>query len=631
MGGISGRGLRHALIQGIARVRSQREELDRINVFPVADGDTGTNLSLTLGAVHDALREVTQPIGAGAILHQVACTALDGARGNSGTILAQFAQGMAESVGITSRLSLAGLARAAASGSAQAREALAQPCEGTMLSVMAAFAASLARAAANPSLRLQQGFAAAVDATRDALWRTPDQLPMLREAGVVDAGASGFLALIEGMTLAGARGRHEQGNALPLSPLSLPSSAAESHAHDACGQRYCTECLISGDALDRVALRDTLSKLPLSSLVVAGSRERVRVHAHTDEPAELFEACSQHGRVSGQKADDMKAQIASRTLRQPVMVVVDSGADLPQVLADRLALHWVPVRVSFGDEDFIDRTVLRPARFYRMMRAGDRPPPRTSQPPPGDFLRVFSALTSHGHDVLYLGLSRGLSGTLQAGESAAARVASDRIVAVEDTRLASVAQGLLAVDAAEHALAGCTLEAIRNRVRFMQPRTRLYALIDDAVYGVRGGRAPRLAQPLTRWLRVRLIVGMNRNGRMALCGLLAGDVRLAERFGEWVARRCRARGRGSWRVNIGHCDNPGGASRLAVVLRERLEPLDACWVGDAGTGIGAHAGPGALIVGAQHYAPPLATTTRQERAEVAAPQPTEAQLESAPA
>lgn len=596
MGGISGRGLRHVLIAGIARLRSQRDELDRINVFPVADGDTGTNLSLTLSAVEDALQETPHLRAAGAVLRQVATTALDGARGNSGTILAQFAQGMAESVGVSSRISLAVLARAVASGSAQAREALADPREGTMLSVMSAFAASLGRAAASPTQPLQHGFAMAVEAAREALSRTPEQLPVLRDAGVVDAGASGFVALIEGMTLAGPRTRHEQGDALPTP---IPAVDPDAGAHDACGHRYCTECVISAPALDRVAIRSALSSLPLSSLVVAGSRDRVRVHAHIDEPADLFEACSRHGQLTGQKADDMQAQVASRAAQQRVMVVVDSGADVPQELADRLLLNWIPVRVSFGDEDFIDRTVLRPARFYRMMRAGDRPPPRTSQPPPGDFLRVFSGLAAHGHDVVYVGLSRALSGTLQAGESAAARVSSARRVVTVDTRLASVAQGLVAIDAAEHAAAGATVDEILSRLADTQRRTRLYALIDDAAYGVRGGRAPRLAQPLTRWLRVRLIVGMGRRGTMVLRGLLAGDDRLAERFGEWIARRCRARG--PWRVNIGHCDNAAGADRLATVLKQRMEALDACWVGDAGTGIGAHAGPGALIVGVQQY------------------------------
>ncbi|MEO6064915.1 MAG: DegV family protein, partial [Lysobacterales bacterium] len=173
----------------------------------------------------------------------------------------------------------------------------------------------------------------------------------------------------------------------------------------------------------------------------------------------------------------------------------------------------------------------------------------------------------------------------------------------------SVAQGLLAIDAAEAAAAGFDVDAVVARVESMRERTRLFALIADPSYGVRGGRAPRLAEPLTRWLRVRLIVGMNRQGRMSLAGLLGGNAQVPERFGAWIARRCRGNSHARWRINIGHCDDPQGAARLADALRNRLPSLDACWIGDAGTGIGAHAGPGALIVGVQEWLPLRAFTT----------------------
>lgn len=384
-------------------------------------------------------------------------------------------------------------------------------------------------------------------------------------------------------------------------------------------ERFCTECLIAGDALDRGAIKQALAALPLSSLVIAGSTTRVRVHAHVDAPSALFRACENFGVVSGHKADDMRAQAASMSSKQAVAIVVDGGADVPAAEAERCGLHWVPVRVSFGARDYVDRVSLSPVEFYALMRSGDHPPPRTSQPPPGDFMRVFDYLTAHGHDVAYVGLSRAVSGTLQAGEAAARRVESARRIAAVDTRRASVAQGLLAIDAAEVAAAGGDLDTVIARVDTMRERTRLFALIADPSYGVRGGRAPKLAEPLARWLRVRLIVGMNRQGRMSLAGLLGGNARLPERFGAWIARRCRGDSR--WRINIGHCDDPQGAALLAAELRHRLIGLDACWIGEAGTGIGAHAGPGALIVGVQeclalpeiaqgdsHPAKPAATT-----------------------
>lgn len=602
---VSGNSLRHALIAGIERMQSRREELDRINVFPVADGDTGTNLAFTLGAVLDIVRDERQS-NAGLLFRRVAEAALDGARGNSGTLMAQFAQGMSESMGAKPRLDLPGLARAASGGSRLAREALAEPREGTLLSVLAAFAGAL-ESAAGRAAQLRDGFTQALERSREALARTPQQLAVLREAGVVDAGASGFVELLEGIGASWQRGRRRRTDRVAPIKAAEPQHIARpregAHLTPDSPQRFCTECSIAGDALDRTAIKQALTALPLSSLVVAGSAKRIRVHAHIDAPSELFRACESFGTVSGQKADDMHAQAASMASRQTVAIVVDGGADVPPAEAERCGLHWVPVRVSFGARDYVDRVSLSPVEFYALMRSGEHPPPRTSQPPPGDFVRVFEYLTAHGHDVVHVGLSRALSGTLQAGEAAATRIASNRRIVSIDTRRASVAQGLLAIDAAEAAAAGFDLDSVIARVESMRERTRLFALIADPSYGVRGGRAPRLAEPLTRWLRVRLIVGMNRQGRMSLAGLLGGNARLPERFGAWIARRCRGDSNARWRINIGHCDDPQGAARLADELRNRLPSLDACWIGDAGTGIGAHAGPGALIVGVQEWLP----------------------------
>ncbi|HNR91862.1 MAG TPA: DAK2 domain-containing protein, partial [Dokdonella sp.] len=137
-----GRVLKRALLAGIARVVAERDGLNRINVFPVADGDTGSNLGFTLAAVREALRPL-RSAHAGEVLRAVAGEAIDGARGNSGAILAQFLQGFGETLAGSARIAADALAAAAASGAVQARLAVAEPREGTMLSVISAFARAL--------------------------------------------------------------------------------------------------------------------------------------------------------------------------------------------------------------------------------------------------------------------------------------------------------------------------------------------------------------------------------------------------------------------------------------------------------------------------------------------------------
>jgi len=595
---LSGYGLRRALRAGIQRVIAQRDELNRINVFPVPDGDTGTNLAFTLGAM---LGTIGRPrvAHAGDVMRDAASEAIDGARGNSGAILAQFFQGLSERLGGAARLSPELCAAAANDGARMAREALADPREGTILSVIAAFAHGWLRAIEGGARDFHSGFAAALVRARAALADTPKQLAVLRSAGVVDAGAQGFVDLLEGIddfirtgrSAIGAEGPAETGEAGVVARVL--HGGTETHG-------YCVECVVNADPVDRGALKAALLALPITSLVLAGTREKVRVHAHLDEPGVLFEACSRFGRLSSEKADDMRRQADSAAQsRARVAIVTDSGADVPGEELERLAIHLVPVRISFGARDFLDKVSLSPREFYRELR--DSPVyPRTSQPPPGDFRRLFEFLLSHHEHVVYVGLSRALSGTLQSGETAAARSEPSRIHPL-DSRTGAAAQGLLAIDAAEAAAAGLDARAIAERVRAMIPRTQLFVVVKDLSYGVRGGRAPKLALPISRLLGFVPLIRSGAHGKLRLGGVLFGRDRLAERFAAALAKRLPADRR--WRLLIGHCDCEEEGARLRDELRRLVPSIERDWLIEAGSGIGAHAGPGSLVVGVQEVVP----------------------------
>jgi dihydroxyacetone kinase-like predicted kinase len=178
----------------------EQDTLNRINVFPVADGDTGTNLSLSLGASLGILKN-PQTGHIGELLAAIADAMLDGARGNSGAIVAKFFQGLSDSAENLANFTVSTFSTAVACGSEYAHDALANPKEGTILSVIGAFARSLREQLdSNASSTFPGLLSNAVSAMQTALVRTQGQLEALRKAGVVDAGAKGFVALIEGMT-----------------------------------------------------------------------------------------------------------------------------------------------------------------------------------------------------------------------------------------------------------------------------------------------------------------------------------------------------------------------------------------------------------------------------------------------
>jgi DegV family protein with EDD domain len=595
---LSGYGLRRALLAGIQRVIARRDEINRINVFPVPDGDTGTNLAFTLGAVMCAIQPRRQG-HAGELLRRAASEAIDGARGNSGAILAQFFQGVSEPLVSARRLTAESLAAATAVGSQLAREALAEPREGTILSVIQAFSSEWSRQVQAGVGDFRSGFSAALERARAALRDTPQQLQVLRDAGVVDAGALGFVDLLEGIE---DYIRTGDGVLHGMAPAELAEHGVDAPTLHGCTEthRYCTECMVSADPVDRLALKAALLALPLTSLVLAGTRDKVRVHAHVDDPRALFEACGRFGRVSSEKADDMIRQADSAAqARERVAIVADSGADMPPEDMERLNIHLVPVRISFGSRDYLDKVSLSSREFFAELR--DSPiPPRTSQPPPGDFRRLFEFLLSHHRDLVYVGLSRALSGTLQSGESAAARVDARR-ARVLDSRHGGAAQGLLAMDAAEAAAAGLDAAQIAARVAAMVPRTHLFAVIKDLRYGVRGGRAPKLALPLQRYLGLVPLIRSKANGKLGIGGALFGRDRLPERFAAAVARKLDPAK--SWRLLVCHCDCPEDGEVFRRALRARIPHIEADWLIETGSGIGAHAGPGSLVVGVQEAVP----------------------------
>lgn len=584
---ISAPALRRALTAGMRRVLERREHLNRINVFPVPDGDTGSNLAFTLNAVLGGSLS-RRADTAGALLRAVADDAIEGARGNSGAILAQFFCGTSEAIGDALQLSADRIALAVQTGAMHARSALAQPREGTILSVIQAFADALQK----PTAELAQWFGHALAQAQAALADTPRQLAVLRQAGVVDAGAQGFVDLLEGI----------HGYILTQRiPVGVAESAAGTdfagmHWHEEADAEkpWCSECLIATGTLEREALHAALRELEADSVVIAGNAQRVRVHAHVADPGRLFEVASQFGLVSARKAEDMRAQHRAAQRQARVVVVTDSASDLPTGISETLPLDVVPVRVSFGGEDFLDRVSLSSAEFYRRLRAGGTLP-QTSQPPPGDFRRCFELLLSHADQVVYVGLSRALSGTLQSGETAAARCASGR-VSVIDSGQVSCAQALLAIAAAECADAGGGVEDVRALVAGLSRRTYLFAAARDLQHAVRGGRIPAWALPLAQGLGLTAIAHMTPDGRLTLKGALFGKKQVPERFARYVARRLPKGQR--WRLMVGHCDAAEAASQLRLALRERL-PISRDWLVETGPAIGAHAGPGTLVVGLQ--------------------------------
>ncbi len=589
---VDGPALAAALRTGIHRLISREEVINKINVFPVPDGDTGTNLALTLQAVLAALRAGPEP-HAGQLLTRAADAALDGARGNSGAILAQFLLGVGDHAAPCATLTAAQFAEAVGAGSAYARQALAEPREGTILTVISGFAAACT-AAAREGGGMQPLFRRAVAAARAALDATPGQLDALRRADVVDAGGLGFVELAAGMADYFETGIAPADDA-EIQLLANDEAAAGSQAE--LEHRWCTECTITGEGIDHRRLREEASSLG-SSLVVAGTRNKVRLHVHTNDPPRLFTLAASFGAVSGQKADDMLRQqeMAHHAPRRRVAVVTDSAADLPDTVLEALDVHVVPVRVHFGTRSYLDKVGLSSEEFFRLL-ASSPVHPKTSQPPPGDFRRAFEFLGSHYEAVVYVGLMSRVSGTFQSAETAVSRARTRARILTHDSGTAALGQGLVAMRAAVVADAGGDADAVRGAAVAAAARTRTWGCLVTLEFAVRGGRVPAWIKPVADALRLVPILYVRPGGRLGFGGVLVGRRNPYRRFGKLLRRRLDPARR--WRIGISHANVPEGASAVRDALAASLPRAEFLPLIPLGTALGVHAGPGCVVVAAQ--------------------------------
>lgn len=582
--------LRRSAAAAARWVGQRQENLNGINVFPVPDGDTGTNLAATLvSAVERAQRVRERAIGS--VSRGLADGALFGACGNSGAILAQFFEGFAGSLEGRHRVGGEELSGAVKRASEAAHGALAEPREGTILTVMRVWAERFADEGAVDGVDLLETFRDSLDAARDGLADTPRQLAALARAGVVDAGAQGFVYFLEGI-LHFAEGRiagtviEEGDRATALEHAAIDEDAG------AIGLQFCTECLIEGESLDLAAIRGTMRGFG-DSLVVAGSPRRIRVHVHTDRPDAVFESAGGFGRVVRSKADDMRLQHAARFERGGVAIVTDSAADLPERDLQRLRIHTVPLRVVLGSSVYLDKQTLNPDEVYDRLRRGEATV-RTSQPPPGDYISLFEYLFEHYGSIVVVSLSGALSGTTNAARTAARSVDGSRI-AVIDTGQASIAQGLVVRAAAMRAAEGGDIDEVVAAAERARDRVRILLGVPTLEYLIRGGRIGGWKARLARRLGVVPVLTIEPDEGLPRLTRIA---RKGNAHRATLAKARRALGEepvAPDRVWIAHATAAEVADGFQGAI-ERDLPGAEIEVVEVGPALGAHAGPGAVAV-----------------------------------
>lgn len=320
---VDGERFKRLVYAGLIWLRQHQEEINALNVFPVPDGDTGTNMVLTMQSAWEEVAGVDEN-NVGKVVHRVAHGALMGARGNSGVILSQIWRGMARHLDNKEWLTASDLAAALEEGVRTAYKGVIRPVEGTILTV-AREAAEEASLAAGRTTDLSVVLERAVRRAWDALARTPDLLPVLAEAGVVDAGGQGLCVILEGMMRA-LRGE-VLGETAAAATVAGPAFAAEAVPEEEYG--YDVQFLIVGQKLDVEAIRRDIDAMGTSTLVV-GDSEMVKVHVHVPDPGVPLSYAARLGSLRDVVVEDMQAQyrefVRAREQARPTPAMMVSGA-----------------------------------------------------------------------------------------------------------------------------------------------------------------------------------------------------------------------------------------------------------------------------------------------------------------
>jgi len=505
---MDGRRLYYTFLAGARNVIEHQVELNKINVFPVNDGDTGTNLASTIRAVIDSLHpHRSYKITA----DRIAEFTLVNARGNSGIIFAQFLYGMSIETGNLATITISQFAESIKKSIRYIYEAVANPVEGTMLTVIRDWAEWIYDNRFTIT-DFNVLFVSSLRILNQSLQETKLKLAVLAKANVVDAGARGFVLFVEGIIDFISKSNLKE--LVQVKAETALFEKLEESIPEKIDFRFCTEALIKNCTVETKDLRTLLDGYG-NSIVLAGSDRMKRLHIHTNTPAELFDDLRKTGTLAFQKADDMVRQsdvVYNRKWK--IALVTDSTCDLSQELIDKYQINMLPCNINFGENHYLDKITIKPEQFYKLL---DESPdyPKSSQVNEKSFVNLYSHLASHYDSIIAIHLSDKLSGTFNSSQRAAAAISKEfgKPISVINSKNLSGALALVMLRAAEAIEIGFSHDQVVSMAEKWVRDVKIYVSVRNIKYLIKGGRLSATKGFIARILNINPIVSIDESGK----------------------------------------------------------------------------------------------------------------------
>jgi DegV family protein with EDD domain len=517
---------------------------------------------------------------------EMADAVVSSALGYSGIIFAQFFAGFAESLKGYDRALPSEFAQASTQAVTRAYEAISDPQEGTVLTVMKEWSEELIKLAqtVDDYTILFQG---SLKTAASALEETPQKLEVLRKHNVVDAGGKAFVHFLEGLIHFIEKGEHPRQSSeekkirVPLEKKDLEKEL-----------KSCAECCVHQENLDRSRLIEKLNSLG-RDLIFYGSLNFAKVHLKTNQPEEVFSCLSQFGQVSSKRVFKFDPDLPTSE-KKAIALAADTTCDIPDNSIEENDLYFLPVKFQAGERIYTDKVDVIPEEFYQILH--DSPSlPKTSQPSLMDFNQFFEHLLVHYRSIISLQVSGKLSGTFQTALQAAHSIAPEKIKVLDGKNI-SVGLGLVMTEAIKAVKQGLDYEGVSERMERDIENINIFIGIPTLKYLVKGGRVPKAKGFIARMLNINPILSVNQEGALVPIGKTRGKKELGQKIFDFAFEKMKEKTEPEekkFSIAVAHTNSPQSGNEIAEKIKEKLGK-DVTMVMNASPVLGVHAGPGVV-------------------------------------
>jgi len=579
----------NSFIQGAYNVILNKEILNKINIFPVQDGDTGSNLASMMRAI---IQKSEYHITVKETLESIADAALYGARGNSGIIFAQYFRGLGETIEDGESISISAYANASMCAAQYAYDAIEVPIEGTIITIMREWGRVLSDESLNKD-SIEDIFHTAFKKTELALDKTKEQLPVLKKANVVDSGAKGFTYFIEGALYYIRSKENFNLEILKDEADDFEELTAKiSHSNSDC-YRYCTECLLESDSLNLEEIRQNLKHMG-GFTVVAGSTLKCRIHIHTNDPAGVFRYLYQQGSVIYQKVDDIfKQESVVNHRKSNIVLITDSIADLPEELIDEEQIQVIHLGILYKDITYLDKLTIWPLNLLEMTKM-EKELPTSSQPSPKHIENLFDYLSTYYTSIIVMTVSKKLSGTYNNFINEAKKYADKSVkISIINTRQNSGAQGLLVKKCAQYIKEGLTHKEIVSQVEHDIRKSKILVQVRNLDHMIKSGRLNIRIGKIAKQIGMKPIVSLDAEGNGILESIAFSINGSNKKIIQHIQKTLKRHQIEEY--NIVHVNNEPGAKELAKTMTGIIG-FEPAYIMETSSIIAISAGDGAVAI-----------------------------------